>query len=220
MINKNVSNYLNFILRQPKGFVYGYRMKKGGQENKNLKQPLLDELKSKYKNCQKCPLYYQGRTNIVFGLGNPNAELMFIGEGPGREEDEQGLPFVGRAGRLLTKIIEAMNLKRADVYISNVVKCRPPNNRAPLPNESDICKNILLLKEIEIVKPKVICTLGSIATQALLGPQARISKARGSFFEFGQSLIMPTFHPAYLLRNPESKKEVWEDMKKIMEKLS
>jgi len=195
-------------------------MKKENSQNNKSKQQLLDKLKAKYQNCQNCPLHLQGRTQIVFGAGNPNTKLMFVGEGPGRDEDTQGFPFVGRAGKLLTKIIEAMNLKRSDVYISNVVKCRPPNNRAPLPNESDVCKNLILLKEIEIIKPKIICTLGSIATQAILGPQTRISKARSIFFEFGQSLVMPTFHPAYLLRNPPAKKEVWEDMQKIMKKLA
>jgi len=180
----------------------------------------LQKLYSKFKNCQKCPLKDQGRTQVVFGDGNPNSKLMFIGEGPGRDEDLQGKPFVGRAGQLLTKIINSMNLKREDVYISNVVKCRPPNNRTPLPNESETCKYLLLFKEIDIIQPKIICTLGSCATKAILGDDIQISKARGNFFTIKEKyLVMPTFHPAYLLRNPDSKKMVWQDMKKIIEKL-
>ncbi|MCF7899538.1 uracil-DNA glycosylase, partial [Candidatus Babeliales bacterium] len=140
--------------------------------------------------------------------------------GPGKDENLQGKPFVGRAGQLLTKIINSMNLKREDIYLSNVVKCRPPNNRTPLPSESETCKNLLLLKEINIIQPKIICTLGSCATKALLGNDIQISKARGNFFIFQEKyLVMPTFHPAYLLRNPNSKKEVWQDMKSIIEKL-
>lgn len=161
-----------------------------------------------------------GRTKIVFGEGDSNTKLMFVGEGPGKDENLQGKPFVGRAGQLLTKIINSMNLKREDIYLSNVVKCRPPNNRTPLPSESETCKNLLLLKEINIIQPKIICTLGSCATKALLGNDIQISKARGNFFIFQEKyLVMPTFHPAYLLRNPNSKKEVWQDMKSIIEKL-
>ncbi|MFH1644330.1 MAG: uracil-DNA glycosylase [bacterium] len=215
---RDIINYLNFLKKQPKGFVYKNSMQK--KENKKTKQQLVETLYSKYKNCKNCPLCNQGRTQVVFGKGNPNTKLMFVGEGPGRDEDLQGAPFVGKSGKLLTKIIEAMGLKREDVFISNVVKCRPPNNRAPLPDESEICKNLLLLKEIEIIKPKIICMLGASATTAILGPQIRISQARGNFFEFNNILVMPTFHPAYLLRNPKAKMDVWEDMKKIISKLS
>jgi DNA polymerase len=183
------------------------------------KQKQLDNIKYTHENCQACPLATLGRSQVVFGEGNPNALLMFIGEGPGRDEDEQGHPFVGRAGQLLTKIIQAMGLKREDVYISNVVKCRPPGNRVPLPNESDICTNLILFKEIEIIKPRVICALGSTAVQALIGNSAKITKMRGIFADFHGIPLLPTYHPAYLLRNPEAKKTVWEDMKKIMEKL-
>jgi DNA polymerase len=161
----------------------------------------------------------QGRSQVVFGIGNPLTKLMFIGEGPGRDEDAQGKPFVGRAGQLLTKIIEAMKLTRDEIYISNVVKCRPPDNRTPLPNESDICKKLILFKEIDIIKPQIICALGATATQGLLGQDTSISKSRGVFFKFNDTLVLPTYHPAYLLRNPDAKKIVWEDMKKIMEKL-
>jgi len=223
---KDITKYLNFITNQPTGFIYkDSKMQKEKKiETKSndycySKTGLLEQLYSKHKNCKKCPLSNLGKTQIVFGKGNPETKLMFVGEGPGRDEDLQGIPFVGRSGKLLTKIIEAMGLKREEVFISNVVKCRPPNNRAPLPNESEICKSSLLLKEIEIIKPKIICTLGASAAQAILGPQTRISQARGNFFKFNNSLVMPTFHPAYLLRNPHAKKDVWKDMKKIMANL-
>ena len=181
------------------------------------RQERLNYIKQACVACTACPLAIQGRTQVVFGHGNANAKLMFVGEGPGRDEDAQGFPFVGRAGQLLTKIIQAMGLERSDVYISNVVKCRPPNNRAPLPDESDTCKKIILLKELEIIKPKIICTLGATATQAILGDTVKISQVRGIFTNFNGYLVMPTYHPAYLLRNPIEKKTVWEDMKKILE---
>lgn len=215
MSSKDLSNYLQFLKAQPAGFVY--RETTENKKTKTRKQ--LEELKKCYTNCQACPLATQGRSQVVFGEGNEQATLMFIGEGPGRDEDEQGRPFVGRAGQLLEKIIQAMGLKRKDVYISNVVKCRPPENRAPLPTESSICTNLILFKEIEIIKPKIICTLGATALQALLGPDAKITKHRGIFTNFQDIMVMPTYHPAYLLRNPDAKKFVWEDMKKIMEKL-
>lgn len=216
---KQLNKYLDFLKKQPKGFCY--KDKPPIKEQRvNTKKEALEILYSKYADCQNCPLAKQGRTQVVFGKGNPESPLMFVGEGPGRDEDAQGAPFIGRAGQLLTKIIEAMNLKREDVYISNVVKCRPPNNRTPLPNESEICKKLILFHEINIIKPKIICTLGNCATQALLGEEIKITKSRGIFIEFKGLLIIPTFHPAYLLRNPPAKKIVWEDMKKIMEKLS
>lgn len=183
------------------------------------KQKKLDALKQCYHNCQGCPLAAQGRKQVVFGDGSPSTMLMFIGEAPGRDEDTHGRPFIGRAGQLLTKIIEAMNLSRPEVYISNVVKCRPPNNRTPTTLERETCKNLILFKEIEIIQPKIICTLGSPSTKALLGDEVSISKVRGQFFIVNGYLIMPTYHPAYLLRNPAEKKTVWEDMKKIMKKL-
>ena len=180
------------------------------------KEVALKQLYAPYKNCMECPLSKQGRSQVVFGEGNPNATIMFVGEGPGRDEDAQGRPFIGRAGQLLNKIIEAMNMKREDVYISNVVKCRPPQNRTPLPNESQTCSSILLFREIEIIKPKVICTLGVTAAQRIISETIRMSNIRGNFHKGNQSLVMPTYHPAYLLRNPEAKKIVWEDMKKIL----
>lgn len=183
------------------------------------KKEALNNLCIKYKNCQQCPLAKQGRTQIVFGQGSPNAKLMFVGEAPGRDEDLTGIPFVGRAGKLLTKIIEAMGIQRKDVYITNVAKCRPPNNRTPLPQESSTCKKLILFKEIEIIKPKIICTLGACALQALVSEDIRISQARGKIINFDKYEILPTYHPAYLLRNPSAKKDVWQDMKVIMKKL-
>lgn len=216
-MKKVIKNYLEFLSNQPQGTVF----QEGSQPPKiQSKQAKLDEIKTKYKACTLCPLGTQGRKNVVFGSGNPNAEIMFIGEGPGRDEDIQALPFVGRAGKLLEKIIEAMGLTREKVFISNIVKCRPPQNRTPLPNESQICKNEILIKEINVVKPKAICTLGSVATQELLGEPVSISKARGNIFHFQNIPVMPTFHPAYLLRNPSQKKEVWSDMQQLMKLLS
>lgn len=221
-MNKKTATYLNFLEKQPPGFVHS-----GDNENKpnpttktkTSPQAKLDALKKKYASCAGCPLASQGRTNVVFGHGNPEASLMFVGEGPGRDEDIQAKPFVGRSGQLLTKIIEAMGLSREEVYISNIVKCRPPNNRAPLPNESGTCKNNILFQEIEIIQPRIICTLGATATQELLEKPMSISRVRGTFIPFKDRLVLPTFHPAYLLRNQSKKKEVWEDMKKIMEAL-
>lgn len=163
--------------------------------------------------CTKCTLY-RTRRNVVFGAGNPRAKLMFIGEAPGMEEDLQGLPFVGRAGQLLTKIIEAMGLKREQVYIGNILKCRPPNNRNPLPTEILTCEEYLI-RQIDFIKPKVICALGKFAAQTLLRTETPISRLRGTFYDYHDILLMPTFHPAYLLRNPQDKKLVWEDMKKV-----
>lgn len=177
----------------------------------------LESLKQEVMGCKCCSLC-KTRHNIVFGSGNPKAELMFVGEAPGEDEDLQGLPFVGRAGQLLTKIIEAMGLKRSDVYIANILKCRPPNNRPPLPEEIAECENILK-RQIDIIQPKIICTLGKFASQTLLRTETTISALRGNFKEYNGIRLMPTFHPAYLLRNPNDKKLVWADMKKIMKEL-
>lgn len=224
-------HYLHFLKNQPKGFFYSdtsgtnktptqTKTPQQTPELEQTKQQALDTIKDRCTKCQACPLATQGRSQVVFGEGNPNAQIMFVGEGPGRDEDEQGRPFIGRAGQLLTKIIQAMGLKREDVYISNVVKCRPPGNRVPLPTESDVCKQLILLKEIEIIKPRVICALGATAVQALLGENTKITKVRGIFSDYQGIPLMPTYHPAYLLRNPEAKKIVWEDMKKIIEHLN
>ena len=165
-------------------------------------------------DCTRCKLHAQGRKQIVFGVGNPEADLMFVGEAPGGEEDIQGIPFVGRAGQLLTKIIEAIDLDRDDVYIANVIKCRPPQNRNPEPDEVETCEPFLF-QQIDIVKPEVIVALGKFAAQALLRTDAPISRLRGRVFDYRGAKLIPTFHPAYLLRNPASKREVWEDMKLV-----
>jgi DNA polymerase len=177
----------------------------------------LEEIRTELGDCKRCKLH-RTRKTVVFGEGNPNAKLMFIGEGPGFDEDVQGRPFVGRAGQLLTKIIESIKLRRADVYIANIIKCRPPQNRNPQPDEIQSC-NSFLLKQIDAIRPKIICALGAFAAQTLLQTELKISALRGKFHDLKGIKVMPTYHPAYLLRNPESKKEVWEDMKQIAEAL-
>ena len=163
-------------------------------------------------DCTRCKLHGLGRKQIVFGVGNPDADLMFVGEAPGGDEDIQGIPFVGRAGQLLTKIIEAIGLARDDVYIANVIKCRPPQNRNPEQDEVETCEPFLF-RQIDIIKPKVIVALGTFAARTLLRTLDPISRLRGRVFEYRGAKLIPTFHPAYLLRNPASKREVWEDMK-------
>jgi len=170
-------------------------------------------------DCTRCKLHTLGRSQIVFGVGNPQADLMFVGEAPGAEEDIQGVPFVGRAGQLLTKIIEAINLKREDVYIANVIKCRPPQNRNPEPDEVETCEPFLF-QQIDIIKPKVIVALGKFGAQTLLRTLDPISRLRGRVFDYRGAKLIPTFHPAYLLRNPSSKREVWEDMKLVRKLLT
>lgn len=186
------------------------------------KNETLDDIRNDLDDCKRCPLH-SGRKTIVFGEGNPKAKLLFIGEGPGRDEDIQGRPFVGRAGQLLNKIIAAMGLKREEVYIANVVKCRPPENREPKPDEVAACTSFLD-RQIEVIKPKVICALGMSSARHILQKDVPISVLRGRFQEYrgmGVSTrspiqVMVTYHPAYLLRNPAAKKQVWEDMQKIM----
>jgi len=165
-------------------------------------------------DCTRCKLHTLGRRQIVFGVGNPNADLMFVGEAPGADEDIQGIPFVGRAGQLLTKIIEAIDLKREDVYIANVIKCRPPGNRNPEQDEVETCEPFLF-QQVDIIKPKVIVALGTFAARALLRTLDPISRLRGRVYDYRGAKLIPTFHPAYLLRNPSSKREVWEDMKLV-----
>jgi uracil-DNA glycosylase family 4 len=165
-------------------------------------------------NCTRCKLH-KGRTKIVFGVGNPKAELVFVGEGPGRDEDAQGEPFVGRAGKLLTQMIEAMGLRRQDVYICNVVKCRPPENRLPEKDEIATCSPYLL-RQLGVIQPKVICCLGSCSAQTMLQTTEGISRFRGQWFDFRGSKLIATYHPAYLLRNPAAKGEVWKDLQKVM----
>jgi len=218
------------IIKSVKSFIEletasGIREYLGGLEGKTVfgrgreirKESVLEKVELDVISCRLCGLS-KGRNNAVFGAGNSKAELMYVGEGPGYEEDMQGLPFVGRAGKLLTKIIEAMGLKRRDVYITNIVKCRPPQNRNPLPTEILSCEDYLK-RQIEIIKPKVVCALGKVAAQALLKTQEPITRLRGKFFFYKGIKVMPTFHPAYLLRNPQDKRLVWQDMKKIMAEL-
>jgi uracil-DNA glycosylase len=164
--------------------------------------------------CTRCKLHTLGRTQVVFGVGNPNADLMFVGEAPGADEDIQGEPFVGRAGQLLTKIIEAIDLRREDVYIANVIKCRPPGNRNPEPDEVEQCEPFLF-RQIDTVKPKVIVALGKFAAQCLLRTNDPITRIRGREFKYRDAILIPTYHPAYLLRTPSAKREVWEDMKRV-----
>jgi DNA polymerase len=170
-------------------------------------------------DCSRCKLHRLGRKQVVFGVGNPDADLMFVGEGPGADEDMQGEPFVGRAGQLLTKIIEAIGLRREDVYIANVVKCRPPQNRNPEPDEVEQCEPFLF-RQIETIKPKVIVALGKFAAQSLLRTTEPITRIRGREFKYRDAILIPTYHPAYLLRNPGAKRDVWEDMKRVRTLLS
>jgi DNA polymerase len=177
----------------------------------------LESLGAIASACVRCRLS-GSRTQVVYGTGNPNADLMFIGEAPGRDEDLQGEPFVGRAGQLLTDIIKAMKLTRGDVYIANVIKCRPPENRNPEPDELDACRPYIR-RQVELIKPKVIVALGRFALQSLLEKSYSITRARGEWLEYNGVKVMPTYHPAYLLRTPAAKKEVWGDMKQVMAEL-
>ena len=165
-------------------------------------------------DCRRCKLCTLGRSQIVFGVGNPKARLMFVGEAPGEEEDKRGEPFVGRAGQLLTKIIEAIGLTRDQVYIANVIKCRPPGNRNPEADEVEQCEPFLF-RQIDVIQPRVIVPLGKFAAQSLLKTMDPITRLRGRQFDYRGAALIPTFHPAYLLRNPSAKREVWEDMKKV-----
>ncbi len=189
----------------------------GGRSGEGSKEARLDQLAQRVERCRRCALY-QTRTHAVVSDGTPHARLVFVGEAPGREEDLQGKPFVGAAGQLLTKMIEAMGLKRGDVYICNVLKDRPPANRTPLPEEMEACFPFLE-EQLAIVQPRVICTLGAVATKALLGPHIAITKVRGQVREYQGTPVIPTFHPAYLLRNPPAKKFAWADLKKVKQLL-
>ena len=184
---------------------------------KGCGSPRLAEIRAEVGDCRRCKLS-GGRTHVVFGVGNPAAELMFVGEGPGADEDEQGEPFVGRAGQLLTKMIEAMGFRREDVYIANVVKCRPPGNRNPEPDEIEACEPFLRA-QIAGIQPKVIVALGKFAAQTLLRDPTPITKMRGHWQAYQGVRLMPTFHPAYLLRSPEEKKKAWDDLQLVMKEL-
>lgn len=180
-------------------------------------KPTLPGVREELGDCRRCPLH-DTRQNLVFGEGNPQSEVVFVGEAPGADEDRQGRPFVGRAGQLLTKIIEAMGLKREEVYICNILKCRPPGNRNPLPGEIATCEPFLV-RQLEAIAPKVICALGTFAAHTLLKTEVPITALRGRFHDYHGMAVMPTYHPAYLLRNPSSKKPVWEDVQQIMKRL-
>jgi uracil-DNA glycosylase len=169
-------------------------------------------------DCTRCRLSKQGRKQIVFGVGNPNAELMFIGEAPGADEDEKGEPFVGRAGQLLTNMIKAMGLSRQDVYIANIIKCRPPGNRTPERDECETCSPFLM-KQIEVIKPKAIVALGAVAAKTLLAVNASMSELRGKWYDFRGTKLAVTYHPAFLLRDPRQKKETWKDLQMVMKDL-
>ena len=174
---------------------------------------VLEEVRTELGECTRCKLH-KGRHNIVFGVGNPRAKLMFVGEAPGEDEDLQGFPFVGKAGQLLTKIIEAIQLTRDQVYICNIVKCRPPSNRAPEDDEIAACSPFLF-RQIESIQPRVICCLGAVSAQTVLGTKTPVGKLRGHFHDYHGIQVMPTWHPAYLLRNPAAKRDVWDDVRKI-----
>ena len=185
----------------------------------NQDENSLEAIRRDMEECHRCPLQ-KTRKHLVFGEGNPHAELVFVGEAPGAEEDLQGRPFVGRAGQLLTKIIIAMGLKREDVYICNILKCRPPQNRNPLPEEIEACEP-WLIRQLEAIRPRVICALGTFAAQTLLKKKGvPITVLRGRFHDYHGIQLMPTYHPAYLLRNPGAKKQVWEDVQQIMKILA
>jgi uracil-DNA glycosylase len=178
----------------------------------------LDRIRQEVAACHACQELAATRTQTVFGVGNPHARLCFLGEAPGADEDQQGEPFVGRAGQLLTKIIEACTLSRGDVYILNVLKCRPPGNRNPLPDEVSNCRGFLD-RQLQLIRPEYLCCLGAVAAQTLLQTDTPIGRMRGKFFDYQGISVMCTYHPAYLLRNPAAKKDVWEDMKLLMRRM-
>jgi len=189
------------------------------RESPESSVPQLAAIREDIGDCVRCKLCKLGRKQIVFGVGNPNADLMFVGEAPGRDEDIQGIPFVGRAGQKLTQIIEAIGLTRDDVYIANVIKCRPPENRNPEPDEVEQCEPFLF-RQVDTIKPKVIVALGTFAARSLLKTTDPISRLRGRVYDYRGAKLVPTFHPAFLLRNPNCRREVWEDMKKVRALLS
>jgi len=178
----------------------------------------LREIQEEIGDCTRCPLAYAGRRKIVFGDGSPTARLMFVGEGPGADEDAQGLPFVGKAGQLLNNMIAAMGLARAEVYIANIVKCRPPNNRVPEPVEANTCSQFLL-RQIDVVQPEVIVALGSTAAMYLLGVKQSLSSLRGRWHKCRGAKLAVTYHPAFLLRDPRQKAEAWKDLQMVMAEL-
>ncbi len=212
---KDVQAVVGAVQRQMEGLrLWGVTdLPRGAEQRVGQRITALRRLDQEVKACTRCPLF-RTRTHHVLGEGRPDAELVFVGEAPGREEDLQGRPFIGAAGQLLTKMIEAMGLRREDVYICNVLKDRPPGNRTPLPEEVEACLPFLM-QQLAIIQPKVICALGSVAAKALLGAKVSIMRIRGQPHEFGGIPLIPTYHPAYLLRNPPAKRLVWQDLKKV-----
>ncbi|MDP6579163.1 MAG: uracil-DNA glycosylase [Vicinamibacterales bacterium] len=177
------------------------------------KSDTLEQIRDDLGECTRCKLH-TGRRTLVFGVGNPDADLLFVGEAPGRDEDREGVPFVGRAGQLLTKIIASIGLTRDEVYIANVIKCRPPNNRNPELDEVQSCEPFLF-RQLDAVRPKVVMALGAFAIRTLLGTDQSISRLRGRVYDYRGAKLVPTFHPAFLLRSPDRKRDVWEDMKTV-----
>ena len=225
-INSDFSKALRDIAQDLQG--YAQYLKRLGYEGvplpegaMNLSTPMnkgggaetLEMIRKDLGDCRRCPLH-QGRRHIVFGMGDLHAQLVLVGEGPGYEEDLQGLPFVGQAGQLLTKILEAIHLTREEVYIGNIIKCRPPKNRNPAPEEIAACLPFLQ-RQIRAIRPRFICALGTFAAQTLLQTQRPISRLRGHFRDYEGIPVLPTYHPAFLLRNPAKKRDVWEDMQKL-----
>ncbi len=181
------------------------------------KSAALTEILEDIGECTRCRLH-KGRTKLVFGVGNVNADIMFVGEGPGADEDKQGEPFVGRAGQLLNNMITAMGIRREDVYIANVVKCRPPDNRTPEKDECDTCSPFLM-RQIEVIQPKIIVALGAVAAKNLLGVNDSMANLRGKIYDFKGTKLVATYHPAYLLRDPRQKAEAWKDLQIVMREL-
>jgi len=218
---EEVKNYLRFLAETG---CTGFNCKKKSLEtieswgkDRAFIPETLEQIRADIGDCRRCKLS-NSRKNIVFGAGSPSARLVFVGEGPGFEEDKTGKPFVGAAGKLLTKIIQAIKLTREQVYICNIIKCRPPGNRNPDPDEIKACFPFLQ-RQIAVIKPDFICALGLFATQTLLETKEPISKLRGRFHDYKGIKLLPTYHPAYLLRNPDKKRDVWEDMKKLMNEM-
>jgi uracil-DNA glycosylase family 4 len=213
-LRSQLANYLRLVELSGTREIVMAPSRASGQASPGVECGSLRDLEREILDCRRCGLS-EGRTNVVFGEGTPSSGIMFIGEGPGAEEDRTGRPFVGRAGALLTRIIQAMGLERRDVYIANVVKCRPPGNRDPEPDEISRCLPYLE-KQVDLIRPRVICALGRVAAQTLVGERNGISSLRGRFFDYRGIKLMPTFHPAACLRQPSSKRLVWEDIKKVM----
>ncbi|MGE0206453.1 MAG: uracil-DNA glycosylase [Candidatus Babeliales bacterium] len=180
----------------------------------------MEQLYAPYKQCTACPLGTLGRTHVVFGEGNPDAKVVIIGEGPGQKEDELNKPFVGRSGQLLNRTLEHIGIQRSDIFITNVVKCRPPGNRAPTLQEATTCKNLLLFKQLKIIRPQFICTLGASALESLLDQKVKMTQMRGKFSSWNTIKLFPTFHPAYILRNPRELPTFIHDLKTLFEKAS